>query len=99
MGKKSKAFKIWKLVVIVILAVTASILTHVFDKWTIPVQNEVTMNQVNGGDAEMIAMHSTNSVFDTIRTMTWPVAAIIILCIIMTEVVRVIKIINKNNQA
>ena len=99
MGKKSKAFKIWKLVVIIVIAITASILTHVFDKWTIPAQNEATMAQVNGGNAEMMVMHSTNSFLTTVRTVTWPIAAIIILCIIMTEVVRVIKIINKNNQA
>ena len=70
----------------------ASVLTHLADKWTIPAQNETTISQVNGGDEELIAMHSTNSILVNTRLYIWPIVGTLVFFIIMIEMTRLIDL-------
>ena len=79
------------LVMIIIILIAAAALTHVADIWTVPIQNDTTIDQLNGGDAEMVIMHSTNSMLATLRTVIFPIAILICLLIVALEVKRIIK--------
>lgn len=72
------------LVVLVLLILTgiASGLTHVLDYWTVPVQNEVAMAQLNGGDAEWVTTRSMNEFLGHIQSWTWPSFACIGLLVV-----------------
>ena len=74
-----------KIVLIVVILVIASALTHMADVWTIPVQNEATVAQLNGGDMEMVATHSTNSILERTRSGIIPLAVVICMMIAVFE--------------
>jgi len=60
-----------------LLVMLALALTFVMERWTVPVQNELTVAQVNGGDAEMVALHTARSSVDwMIQIMQWVVGFI-----------------------
>jgi hypothetical protein len=57
----------------------------VAEKWTIPVQNDATVAQLNSSDVDMVVTHSTNSMLQTIRTAIWPIAWVIVFVIVAFE--------------
>ena len=78
-----------KIIWIVVILIITSILSHIVDQWTIPIRNEITVAQLNGGDSEMVIMHSTNSLLLNFRMMIWPISFIIVGIIIVLEVLKI----------
>ena len=66
-------------------------MSHVGDKWTVPLQNDTTLAQMNGGDIEMVAMHSTNSFLTSVRDYIWPTSLFLCFIIFACEGVRAFK--------
>jgi len=87
-----------KLIWIVAILIIASVLTHVADKWTVPLQNETTMAQVNGGDADMVVMHSSNSILQSFRLYIWPIAILLCAIIMILETRRTFKELTKETE-
>jgi multisubunit Na+/H+ antiporter MnhB subunit len=84
--KKMKVSKC-KIAMIILIIVGAGVLNHMADIWTVPLQNDATMAQVNGGDAEFLATQTTNSMLVNVRGFIFPIALFIIGIIVGTEVV------------
>ena len=90
---KKWKFPVGKLILILFIIGCASLFTHMMDRWTVPIQNEITIDQLNGGDAELVTRDVTNSFLNNMRIGIWPVAVFIILIIIFSEIVKCIKLI------
>jgi len=80
-----------KLIWMIVILLISLVITHTADKWTIPLQNDTTIAQVNGGDEELVVMHSTNSLLSTVRIYTTPVACLIIIMIAWLEILQMGK--------
>ena len=84
-------FRMYKVVVAVLLLAVGSVLTFVSDIWTIPAQNEAAISQLNGGAADMAIMHTTNSVLRVVRCGIMPLAVLIVAVMMFYEAKRVVK--------
>lgn len=87
---KSK-FKLYKIVIAVLLLAVGSALTFIGDIWTIPAQNEVAISQLNGNGTDMAIMHTTNSTLRVVRCGIMPLVILIIVVMGVIEVKRVAK--------
>lgn len=87
-----------KIISIICLIVVASFLNHIYHIWSLPIKNQVTVNQLNGGGAEFIALHSTNSFLTNIQTLNWPIFLFFILLIIAFEIKKVVKMVQENRE-
>jgi len=88
-------FKLYKIVIAVLLLAVASALTFMSDIWTIPTQNEVAISQLNGNGTDMVIMHTTNSTLRVVRRGIMPLVILIIMVMGVIEVKRVVKEKNK----
>ena len=74
MKKESKRSIIRGIVGIIGICIVAFVLSFVADTHTIPVANEVSLAQVNGGDEEFVEMRTTNKVIESVQNVIWPIA-------------------------
>ena len=91
MKKKTKRSIIRGIVGIIGICIVAFVLSFVADTHTIPVANEVSLAQVNGGDEEFVEMRTTNKVIETAQNAVWPVAGALCLGIIGFVTRRTLK--------
>ena len=91
MKKESKRGIALGLIGIVVLCGLAFIVSFVADTYTIPVANEASLAQVNGGDEEFVEMRTTNKVIETTQNIVWPVAGVLSIWIIIVVTVGALK--------
>ena len=88
----------WSSVILMIVILSAAgVLSHIADVWTVPMQNDTTMAQLNGGDTDMVIMNSTNSMLSSIRISIFPIAIALCMLIVALEVKRILKL-NKEKE-
>lgn len=79
-------FSISKLILAIVILICAFSFSHIVDRWTIPIQNEVTINQLSGGNTELIVRDSTNSFLINLRLWIVPIAGLIVIIMSGTEI-------------
>jgi len=84
-------FKLYKIIVAVLLLAVGSALTFISDIWTIPAQNDVAISQLNGNGTDMAIMHTTNSTLRVVRCGIMPLVILIVVAMGVIEVKRVVK--------
>ena len=62
------------------------IIQLLFDYWTVPVQNEVTVAQIKNSDESFVTMKTTNSALNTCRMFIMPTAFLVIVIIVILDV-------------
>lgn len=84
---------------IVIVLIVTSVFAHLADDWTIPLQNDTTMAQVNGDGVDLAVMKSSNSFLNTVRISIWPLAIVICLLVAGSEILRINKELDKKDDS
>lgn len=82
---------IWSILLIIFIIIVCSATTHVVDVWMVPVQNEITTDQLNGGDGEFITRTTGNEFLIQLRSWINPIGAVLVLAIIVKEVTVSLK--------
>lgn len=72
---------------IIIVCIVAGISIFIIDTYTIPITNEVSLSQVNGGSEEYLEMRATNKLIETAQSSI-PLIAILLSLIIVALTVR-----------
>jgi hypothetical protein len=97
MAKKFKIKK-WKIFVILTIIVVSSILQFCMNDLTVPMRNEITINQLNGGNAAMIENNTSRTFIANSYNYIWIISLIVSILIVQPEIKYVIKNRNKQTQ-
>jgi len=73
--KIKKSIIITGILITILLAVSYS-LSFITDTYFIPVANEASLAQLNGGDIEYLEMRTTKKIIETIQSIIIPIASI-----------------------
>jgi len=73
--KIKKSIIITGVLITILLAVSYS-LSFITDTYFIPVANEASLAQLNGGDIEYLEMRTTKKIIETIQSIIIPIASI-----------------------
>jgi hypothetical protein len=92
-------FKMYKIVIAVLLLAAGSALTFISDIWTVPAQNEVAISQLNGNGTDMAIMHTTNSTLRVVRCGIMPIVIMIVIVMGVVEAKRVVNEIEEEEKA
>jgi len=95
---KRKWISFSEVFLIAMIILTGAVLVHILDLWTVPVQNDVMIAQLNGGDSDMVIMKSTNSLLTNLRLAVWPLVILICALLSVLKVFSIIKFLSKKDQ-
>ena len=82
MASKIKLKKLkGSIILSIVLLIVASVISFSVENYTVPVQNDMSLAQVNGDDVDWAAMRTANSGIMKIRSIIWPMTTVLFIII------------------
>ena len=78
-------------ILVIMLFIISYSLSFIVDTYFIPVANEASLAQLNGGDIEYLEMRTTKKLIETFQAIIIPVASILSLITIMCSLFLIFK--------